>query len=317
MNKDPAFLFYPSDFLVGTMLMSNEEVGKYIKLLAYIHTKGGSITEKEFFQVCNKDDVIIIEKFKVDGEGNYYNERLLSEIRKRSSYTESRRNNRLKATNDDLSVYLIKNNVSGLVKIGSSNNPKRRLIELQNANLNEELQIIAIVEGVTQKIENKIQKQYKHKNVFNEWFNLDDDDIKNIIKEYDMSNHMILHMSNHMENENINVIINKDLSSPLNNNTKKKKELFIKPTLEEINNYILENNYIIVGEEFYDYYESNGWLVGKNKMKNWKATVNNWNRKEDKKHNTKQEETSNPFLKRLKEIEKNERKASFDDTFNS
>lgn len=107
------------------------------------------------------------------------------------------------------------------------------------------------------------------------------------------------------------------LSSSLKNNTKKKKELFIKPTLEEINNYILENNYIIVGEEFYDYYESNGWLVGKNKMKNWKATVNNWNRKEDKKHNTKQEETSNPFLKRLKEIEKNERKASFDDTFNS
>lgn len=73
--------------------MSYEEIGKYIKLLAYIHTKGGSITEKEFFQVCSREDSIVIEKFKVDGEGNYYNERLLSEIRKRSNFTESRRNN--------------------------------------------------------------------------------------------------------------------------------------------------------------------------------------------------------------------------------
>ena len=98
---------------------------------------------------------------------------------------------------------------------------------------------------------------------------------------------------------------------------KNKREVFVKPNIDEVKLYISENSFVINAEEFYDYYESNGWLVGKNKMKNWKSTVNNWNRKAEKNNYTKKEETSNPFIKRLKEIEKNERKASFDDTFNS
>lgn len=219
MNKDPAFLFYSSDFLVGTMLMNYEEIGKYIKLLAYIHTKGGSITEKEFYQVCNKDDVVIIEKFKVDGEGNYYNERLLSEIRKRSNYTESRRNNRLKATDDDLFVYLILNKTNGLTKIGSSNNPERRLIELKNQNKECELEMIANIGGVSNKLEKKLHKEFKRKNKFNEWFELSKEDIDLIIFKNHMIIHMNNHMSTHMENENeIININNKSLSLKENNN---------------------------------------------------------------------------------------------------
>ena len=54
-----------------------------------------------------------------------------------------------------------------------------------------------------------------------------------------------------------------------------------KPTIEEIRQYIEEKNYNIDAEFFYNYYEANGWKVGKNKMKSWKATLGTWNRKSE------------------------------------
>lgn len=56
------------------------------------------------------------------------------------------------------------------------------------------------------------------------------------------------------------------------------KEKFIKPTVEEIRAYCRERNNIVDAERFYDYYESNGWKVGKNTMKDWKAAVRTWER---------------------------------------
>lgn len=57
------------------------------------------------------------------------------------------------------------------------------------------------------------------------------------------------------------------------------KTNFIKPTIEEIQSYIDENNFHnIDAERFYDYYESNGWKINKTSMKDWKATIRNWNR---------------------------------------
>lgn len=61
-------------------------------------------------------------------------------------------------------------------------------------------------------------------------------------------------------------------------NTKKR---FEKPSLEELENYCLEKNLKNVDTEvFMNFYESNGWMVGKNKMKNWKATISNWNKRD-------------------------------------
>lgn len=57
---------------------------------------------------------------------------------------------------------------------------------------------------------------------------------------------------------------------------------FVKPTIEEINDYgqgyLKEKGYLCQfnAERFFDFYESNGWKVGKNPMKDWKATVRNW-----------------------------------------
>lgn len=51
---------------------------------------------------------------------------------------------------------------------------------------------------------------------------------------------------------------------------------FIKPTVEEVRAYCQERNNSVDAERFVDYYEANGWKVGKNPMKDWKATVRNW-----------------------------------------
>lgn len=93
--KDPAFLFYSSDFLSGTMLMTDEEVGKYIRLLCLQHQKG-HLKEKEMLSICKVFNEEIFSKFIKDEEGNYYNERLEYEANKRKAYSESRRNNRKK-----------------------------------------------------------------------------------------------------------------------------------------------------------------------------------------------------------------------------
>lgn len=55
---------------------------------------------------------------------------------------------------------------------------------------------------------------------------------------------------------------------------------FKKPTLEEVQAYCKERKSNISAEYFYDYYESNGWKVGKNAMKDWRATVRRWEQRE-------------------------------------
>lgn len=55
-----------------------------------------------------------------------------------------------------------------------------------------------------------------------------------------------------------------------------KKERFIKPTLDEVRAYCLERKNNINAQKFIDYYESIGWKVGKNPMKDWRAAVRTW-----------------------------------------
>ena len=68
----------------------------------------------------------------------------------------------------------------------------------------------------------------------------------------------------------------------MNNNigtaTEKKQKKFVKPTVEEIKAYCAERKNQIDAEYFYDHYEGNGWKIGKTPMKDWKATVRNWER---------------------------------------
>lgn len=58
-----------------------------------------------------------------------------------------------------------------------------------------------------------------------------------------------------------------------------KKNVFKKPTIEEIKQYCIENNKNVDAESFYNFYESKNWMIGKNKMQKWKAAIATWDRK--------------------------------------
>ena len=67
----------------------------------------------------------------------------------------------------------------------------------------------------------------------------------------------------------------------------KKEKRFVKPTIQEIQEYVFEKGYTFDAEAFYAFYESNGWKVGKNPMKNWKMACTTWakNRKNNNNNN--------------------------------
>lgn len=185
MSKDPAVLFYTSDFLTGTTLMSNEQVGKYIRLLCIQHQKG-VLSEKDMLKICDSYDEDIFDKFEKTEEG-YFNKRMRDEFEKRKKYSESRANNRKKK-----------------------------------------------------------------------------EDMKNICNSYEQ----------HMEIENENEIL--DTINTKNKTTKR----FVKPTIEQVKEYMKEIEFNGDAEYFFNYYESNGWIVGRAKMKDWKSAVQNWKRRD-------------------------------------
>ena len=97
--KDPAFLFYPSDFISGTQYFTLEEKGAYIQLLLLQFSEGkltDFLIRRSLGEAYERTWEVIKCKFAFDGE-YYQNERLESEKQKRAKFTESRRNN-LKST---------------------------------------------------------------------------------------------------------------------------------------------------------------------------------------------------------------------------
>jgi uncharacterized protein YdaU (DUF1376 family) len=201
MAKDPAFLFYSSDFLTGTMFMSNEQIGKYIRLLCAQHQMG-ALTEQHMLNICHTYDKDIWAKFTKQDDGTFINKRLHDETQKRKNFCESRRNNR--------------------------------------------------------------NSKPKDKQVNNH-----------------MSPHMSIHMSSHMENENENENENR------NESKKVVRTKFVIPEPMQILEYMTELNeksnkrwtegmIRMEAQKFFNYYESNGWRVGKNPMRNWKASASNW-----------------------------------------
>ena len=61
----------------------------------------------------------------------------------------------------------------------------------------------------------------------------------------------------------------------------KYKRRFSKPTIDDVKAYCQERGNNVDAEKWFNYYESNGWKVGKNPMKDWKAAVRTWERSDD------------------------------------
>jgi len=78
--------------------------------------------------------------------------------------------------------------------------------------------------------------------------------------------------------DNTNININNNNLTDSN-----KKERFKKPSIDQIKSYCKDRNNNIDAEAFIDFYESKDWKIGKNKMKDWKAAVRTWERRETKK----------------------------------
>ena len=74
---------------------------------------------------------------------------------------------------------------------------------------------------------------------------------------------------------NINTDVNTNIHTDIYTSASK---TFEKPTVEEIAEYCKLRNNAIDPQHFFDFYESKGWLVGKSRMKDWKACVRTWER---------------------------------------
>ncbi len=88
--KDPAFLFYPNDFTIGTQFFTDEQTGKYIRLLCAQH-QHGHLTEKQVLSIIQSHDPEIMLKFNTDDNGKFFNERLEKETEKRAAYSQKQR----------------------------------------------------------------------------------------------------------------------------------------------------------------------------------------------------------------------------------
>jgi uncharacterized protein YdaU (DUF1376 family) len=92
MAKDPAFLFYPNDWIGGTMGMTFEEKGAYMELLMMQFNRG-HMTTHMVGQVVGQLWDKVKDKFTQDEQGMWFNRRLEEEKNKRQKFTQSRRNN--------------------------------------------------------------------------------------------------------------------------------------------------------------------------------------------------------------------------------
>lgn len=142
MAKDPAFLFYSSDFLTGVMTLGFEDRGKFITILALMHQQG-RMDEETISLLVGSFSVKLKNKFKIDSNGLYYNERLEIESEKRNNFTQSRRNNGIKG---------------GRPK--ENDKPKRNLSVNHKDNLMED-ENVNVIKDIIEYLNNKVSKNFK------------------------------------------------------------------------------------------------------------------------------------------------------------
>ena len=116
------------------------------------------------------------------------------------------------------------------------------------------------------------------------------------------ANYWIIEPQHEPQHEPRHEPIHKPINNINTNNTNIERgaKKFKKPSPEEIQSYLDEKNITsFTAEKFYNFYESKDWMIGKNKMKNWKACCNNWNlrdEKEKKKDEPKEDKYADLYL---------------------
>ena len=219
MGQDPAFLFYPGDWMGGTVTFSRAHKGAYMDLLM-AQFNYGHMTLDDIKHILGSDFDLMWEqklkqKFEIDSNGCFYNKKLEDEKQKRKGYVESRRASRTKCDEDNVRIYLLIDLDSNFIKIGSSVNPLRRYNEIANQTVsvvgsseNRNYKLLWFSEPTVRTMEKEIHVIFSKKRISGEWFDLDDDDISTIKRLFERT-------SSRTENENI-------INSNINNNSTSK-----------------------------------------------------------------------------------------------
>jgi hypothetical protein len=120
------------------------------------------------------------------------------------------------------------------------------------------------LERNTEKYQKRVETNKK--NIAKRWNN---DDTKNTNGNDGIQNDTNDTNGNDSDSDSVNVNEN-DLKENI------KRKVFTKPTAEEVKAYCVERKNNVDPDKFIDFYESKGWLIGKNPMKDWKACVRTW-----------------------------------------
>ena len=102
--------------------------------------------------------------------------------------------------------------------------------------------------------------------------------IYNSLSNKQIDNITVIDFLNYIEKEISNKEINNNNDNDNERIVDESSKRFIPPTVDMVSEYCLERNNSVDPEEFVDFYTSKGWLIGKNKMKDWKAAVRTWER---------------------------------------
>ena len=237
-GKDPAFLFYSTDFYEGTRTMLPEERACFLDLMIYQHQRGYIPNDiKRVLLYCNGIDEATLKatleaKFKLTYKG-WINERLQMVIEEREAYSE-------------------KQSINGIV-------------------------------GQFWKKAKGILSKKDFDNLKDSLSNQSNNDIWELIKDKEINKATLEAMLEaslkHLEDRNRNRDIDKIIDYTPTEEINFKSNKFIKPSLFEVQQQISEKGYNVDAEAFIAYYESNGWKVGNNKMKDWKSALVTWQKR--------------------------------------
>jgi len=220
MAKDPGFIFYPGDYLRDTQCLSEKSQVAYDRIMCE-HMRNTLISKKQFDFFTKKltdDEKEELLMTLTELEGSYQISWVVESITKRKAFTESRRNSRLKSDEDNVRIYIVRDNVRSIYKIGSSVNPIRRYNELNNQKNpaimgddqnNRDLTLIWYSDKVKRLVETKLHNTFKIKNLYGEWFSLIKSDIIEIIKAYGGVTYdktYVERTENEIENDNNSIV---------------------------------------------------------------------------------------------------------------
>lgn len=186
MSKDPAFLFYSSDFMTGCSDLTMEERGQYITLLCLQHQKG-HLSEKTTRLTVGSVSVDVLKKFTKDADGNFFNERLEKEILLRQKFIDTRVENGLKggrpkkanANLVDKSSLTYKKANEKLIEDENKNRNKSKVDKERGVGENQKFSVIP-----NQELLDQMMNQYDRIEVVQKKHGCPESDVKEMIIEF-------------------------------------------------------------------------------------------------------------------------------------